>query len=163
MDAAKSRPHTHSISCSVVVLASPEAVWDVLTDPSYGPKLYPDVVHMEARPAGPAVIAQKRTALARAGRRRLEIFAEVSKLVHLKEYSLRQLPGGLFTIYEEDYIVTSNGSGTEVRARFRYELSKSYLGEALNMVMLEESIARSLRALLLNLKEIAELRPLPNG
>lgn len=149
------------LHASIVISATPEVVWDVLVDPIYAPKLYRDILFMEVDPAGKGVKGQKRRAVARAGRTRIEILGVVTDAQRPSKFVLEELPGALFARYRESFQVSGSPVGAKVQANFDYELSREYLRGALNIVLLEDGIAESLRSFLTNLKDIAELKPLP--
>ncbi len=138
-------------------------MWDVLVDPLYAPKLYHDVLFMEAQPRGKAAKGQKRKAMAMAGRTRVVIYGQVAEAVPPERFVLKQMPGGLFESYTEEFRLSESKLGTEVKAEFDYHISLGYLKGALNIALLENGIANSLGGFLKNLKQIAELKPLPEG
>lgn len=143
------------------VNASLKTVWDVLMDSSYVPKLYPDVISVEADPPGTNVLGQKFHIVGRAGRRKLEIFAETTELVPQKKVVTRQRPGGLFKSFESVVILEANSARTAAKISFEYELSLGYLGKVFNLVLLERLVSDNLKAYTKNLKEVCELLPLP--
>jgi len=79
---------------TVLVEAKPESVWEVLMDPYYTPKLYPDMINITADPPGRAVVGQNRTLGGRAGRRLIEFKTQVSELVPNKLFAIKGRPGG---------------------------------------------------------------------
>lgn len=115
---------------------------------------------MRVRPRGKAVKGQRREASARAGRTKVTILTVVAEAVPPERLRLQEAPGGLFRLYREDLRLSPTGMGTEVKAEFEYELSLEYVGEALNIAMLDKGIVNSLGNFLKNLKEVAELRPI---
>jgi hypothetical protein len=143
------------------VHASGPVVWNVLVDPLYLSKLYPDVLSAEVEPPGRNFVGQKTHMIARAGRRRIEIYGETVELVTEKKIVSRNRPGGLFKSFESVIMLRPKGTGTEVMASFEYELSMGYLGRVFNVVMLERSVTDNLTAYSRNLKEFCELVPLP--
>jgi hypothetical protein len=159
--AEPSGPRLPKLHSSIFISATPHVVWDVLVDPVYAPKLYHDVLFMEVKPRGKAVKGQKRKAVAMAGRTRIVIYGQVAEADPPERFTLKQMPGGLFETYTEDFRLSETKLGTEVRAYFDYHISLDYLKGALNIALLENGIADSLGAFLKNLKEIAELKPLP--
>jgi carbon monoxide dehydrogenase subunit G len=141
------------------VHAPPSAVWEVLMDPDYVPKLYPDVVSVVADPPGRTVVGQRFHITGKAGRRRLEIFAESVELVTEKKAVTRNLPGGLFTSFESIVLLEAKGANTIVRVTFQYELSMGYLGKVFNLLLLERLVKDNLKSYTHNLKDICELTP----
>jgi uncharacterized membrane protein len=136
------------------------AVWEVLMDSSYIPKLYPDVISVEVDPPGRNIVGQKFHILGKAGKRRLEIYAETAELVSEKKVLSRNRPGGLFKSFESEILLDSKGAVTEVKTSFEYELSMGYLGKVFNMMLLERLVMDNLKAYTRNLKDICELSPL---
>jgi hypothetical protein len=141
--------------------ASAASIWDVLTDSSYVPKLFPDVIGLEVDPPGRNFVGQKFHIIGRAGRRKLDIFAETIELVTEQKVLTRNRPGGLFKSAEHMVLLAPRGAFTEVKTSFKYELSLGYLGQVFNMVILERLVSDNLKAYTSNLKEICELIPLP--
>jgi len=143
------------------VNASLKTVWDVLMDSSYVARLYPDVISVEADPPGPNFVGQKFHIIGRAGRRKLEIFAETTEQVPMTKVVTRQRPGGLFKSFESVVILEANSAGTAAKISFEYELSLGYIGKVFNIVLLERLVSDNLKAYTKNLKEVCELLPLP--
>lgn len=143
------------------ILAPVKTVWNVLTDSSYIPKLYPDVIAVETTPQGPNVVGQRFHIIGKAGRRKLEIFAETIELVDEKKVVTKNRPGGLFKEFRSVILIEPTGLGSRVKTGFEYELSMGYLGKVFNMLVLERLVADNLKAYSKNLKEISELVPLP--
>jgi uncharacterized protein YndB with AHSA1/START domain len=147
---------------SVVRIQAPvETVWSVLTDPTYISKLYPDIISAQVDPPGPFTVGQKHHMVGRAGRRKLEIFAEPTEIQPNKRLVTRNDAGGLFKSFEETILTTSMGKGTEVSATFEYELSMGYAGKIFNMLVLERTVKDNLAGFTRNLKDLSELLPLP--
>ncbi len=147
---------------SVVEIEAPVAtVWSVLTDPTYINKLYPDIISAQAEPPGPFFVGQKHHMVGRAGRRKLEVFAEPTEIDPEKKLVTRNSPGGLFKSFEETVLTKPFGKGTEVRASFEYEISMGYVGKVFNLLVLERTVGDNLRGYTKNLKDISELLPLP--
>jgi hypothetical protein len=149
----------NTLSMAYEVHAPPTAVWDVLMDPDYVPKLYPDVISVVADPPGRTVVGQKFHITGKAGRRRLEIFAESIELVPEKKLVTRNLPGGLFKSFESVVLLEGKGATTDVRVTFQYELSQGYLGRVFNVLLLERLVKDNLKSYTHNLKDISELMP----
>src|SRR5580698_589411 len=133
------------------VNASGTTIWEVLMDPLYLSKLYPDVLSTEVEPPGRNFVGQKIHTIARAGRRRIEIFGETVELVTEKKIVSRNRPGGLFKSFESVIMLQPKGTGTEVKASLEYELSMGYLGKVFNVVMLERAVTDNLTAYSRNL------------
>jgi uncharacterized membrane protein len=137
-------------------------VWEVLMDSSYVPKLYPDVISVEVEPPGRNAVGQKFHIVGKAGKRRLEIYAETAEIVEEKKVLSRNRPGGLFKSFESLILLDARGAVTEVKTSFEYELSMGYLGKVFNMVLLERLVMDNLKAYTRNLKDICELTSLPS-
>ncbi len=139
--------------------ASPDAVWEVLENPSFVPKLYPDFISTKTVPEGRASLGQLRISTARAGSKVFEIRTEVAELVPGKKLVLVAPKGGAFDTLKESVELSPSGGGTQVRASFDYVVSQSYFG-GMNIVVLESAVRANAAAFLKNLKELAELKPL---
>ena len=143
-----------------VMHASAASIWDILMDSSYVPQLFPDVIGLEVDPPGRNFVGQKFHIIGKAGRRKLDIFAETTELVTEKKVVTRNRPGGLFTFAQHMVLLEPRGAVTEVKTSFQYELSMGYLGKVFNMVILERLVSDNLKAYTSNLKEICELIPI---
>jgi carbon monoxide dehydrogenase subunit G len=143
------------------VNAPVKKVWDVLTDSSYVPKLYTNVLTVEVNPPGRSAVGQKFRVLGRAGKRRLEIFGVTTEVVREKRVATRNRPGGFFKSFQFVAVLHPMGNSTEVVTSFDYALNMGYIGRVLNTVLLERLVADNLKAYSANLKEICELLPLP--
>jgi len=145
------------------VQATAPMVWDILTDPSYLVKPYPGVITIETDHPGRNMVGTKTHLVLRAGRRRMEVFAETVELVSEKTMPMRirNRPGGLFASFESVIFLEPKGDHTEVELSFDYELSMGYLWKLFNIVMMEWLVMDNLRSYLRNLKEICELVPVP--
>ena len=142
------------------VHASSTTIWEVLMNPLYLSKLYPDVLSSEVDPPGRNFVGQKIHTIAKAGRRRVEIYGETIELVTEQRIVSRNRPGGFFKSFESIIMLRPKGTGTEVKASLEYELSMGYLGKVFNLVMLERAVMDNLAAYTRNLKEICELLPI---
>ena len=74
------------VQASFLVDAGPEAVWDVLTDANFIPKLYPDLLNITVDPPGHAVVGQSRSLSGRVGKRLIEFRTRVAELVPNKRF-----------------------------------------------------------------------------
>ena len=100
----------------IIEIESPAStVWAVLTDPSYLPKLYPDVITSEAIPPGKLALGSKVEVLARLGKVRVEVYVEVTRADPEVCFATRQSPGGLFKSF--DQLVFLEGTGPGRRSR----------------------------------------------
>ena len=82
------------VQVTLLVDARPEAVWEVLTDPNYVPKLYPDILNVVAEPPGRATVGQWRTVSGRVGKRLIEFKTKVAEMVPLKKFVVVGRRGG---------------------------------------------------------------------
>src|SRR5271170_4949931 len=139
------------------VFAPVKTVWNVLMEPAYVPKLYPNVITVEVDPPGRNRLGQKFHIVGRAGKRKLEIFSETVELIEEKKTVNRQLPGGLFKSFNQVVTLEDKGMGTVVRTTFEYEISMGYIGKIFNIVLLERLVTDNLKAYNSSLKDICEL------
>lgn len=140
-----------------------EVVWEVLTDTSYIVKLFRDAVMVTADPPGRSQVGQKYHLVGKAGRRRVEFFLEVTELVPESVVVTRQLPGGLFKRFMQKTVLEADAGMTRAVTVFDYELSLSYIGKALNIILVERLVKDNLISYSNTLKELSELLPLPGG
>jgi carbon monoxide dehydrogenase subunit G len=143
------------------VQATVPMIWDILTDPAYLPKLYPNVITIETDRPGRNLVGTKTHLVLMAGRRRMEVFAETVELVTERKMRIRNRPGGLFASFESVIFLEPKGDSTELRMSFDYELSMGYLGKLFNLIMMERLVTDNLKSYMRNLKEISELIPVP--
>jgi carbon monoxide dehydrogenase subunit G len=137
-------------------------VWNVLSEPSYLPKLYPAVVTVQADPPGPASPGQRYDLLQRVGSMRLRAVTQVSSVVPESRLVTTGLPGGLFASFRHTVTLIPNGLRTRVKVEFEYTISPEYLAKVPPGAKLEATVDANLRGYTRNLKEICELLPLPN-
>ena len=145
---------------SITEVDAPVAtVWDVLTNPAYTPKIYPDILFSTAEPSGPSVVGQKVHLVGKVGRRKLELFAEVMEVVKEKKLVTVNKPGRIFRSYKSIFLLEPRAKGTIVRAKFDYELNLGGLGKVFNVIVLERLMKDNMKGFSKNLKEICELIP----
>ncbi len=150
-----------TVEQTVDIAASPETVWSIITDPSYVPKLLPDVVSNEVDPPGSAVVGQKGHAIGKIAGRKVEFFSEVTEAQPNKKLVLTQRPGGLFKSFSSTVTLEPSKKGTRATQQFRYEPSLGYLGKALSSLLVNRTVQKNAKAFLTNAKEIAELKEMP--
>jgi hypothetical protein len=97
----------------------------------------------------------------RAGRRKLEIFAEQVQTEAKKKLVISNGQGGLFKSFVETFLTEPMGKGTVVRASFEYELSMGYVGKVFNVLVLERTVRDNLAMYTRNLRDFSELLPVP--
>ncbi|MDG6925900.1 MAG: SRPBCC family protein [Nitrososphaerota archaeon] len=143
---------------SLIVEAKPEAVWEVLVEPYYTPKLYPDILNIVIDPPGRAVVGQKHTLSGKAGKRMIEFRTEVSGLVPYKRYELRGREGGAFEEFSEVLELSPVKGGTELKCTWVFKVSEDYFGPAFDVPTLEQMAVRNQEVYIHNLKNLAELK-----
>lgn len=141
--------------------APPATVYDVLTNTAYIIKIFRDAVSVEIDPPGRSVVGQKYHLLAKAGRRKIDIYLEVVELVPNKKVVTVQRPGGIFNAFQQVTTLEERGGKTEARTTFDYDLSLGYIGVILNAVVVEKLIRENLESYSSTIKELSELIPLP--
>jgi uncharacterized membrane protein len=146
---------------SVVDIDAPlDVVWDILTDTSKIIKLFRDAVSVAVDPPGRSAAGQKYHLVGKAGRRRIEIFLEVTEVVPKSSVVTKQRPGGLFRSFRQTTSLEAHGRRTRVHTVFDYELARGYLGKALNLVFVQRLVKDNLGSYSHTLKELSELLPL---
>jgi hypothetical protein len=145
---------------SVIVEATPTAVWEVLVDPYYTPKLYPDLLNITPDPPGRAVVGQKRTVAGKAGKRLIEFRTQVVDLVPLKRFELAGRDGGAFESLSEVIELSEVKGGTRVSVTFVFKVSERYFGPEFDLLTLEQMAVRNQEVYIKNLKEPSELNSL---
>jgi carbon monoxide dehydrogenase subunit G len=136
-------------------------IWAVLTDPSYLPKLYPDIVTVEANPPGRTVRGQNCTLIGRVGTSKIRVAIQFTTVDPEVRLVSKSIPGGLFASFEHTITLEPMGPRTMTNARFDYSLSPQYLEKVPDAKLLEHVVEDNLRIYIRNLKEICELLPLP--
>jgi hypothetical protein len=143
---------------TILVEAKPEAIWEVLVEPYYTPKLYPDILNIALDPPGTATVGQKHTLSGKAGKRMIEFRTEVAKLVPNRWYELRGREGGAFEEFSETLELTPRKEGTELKCTWTFKISEDYFGPAFDVPTLEQMAVRNQEVYIRNLKHLSELR-----
>jgi Polyketide cyclase / dehydrase and lipid transport len=143
---------------TVLIQAKPEAVWEILVDPHYEPKLYPDILNIVAKPPGRAVVGQKRTTSGRAGKRVVNFYTQVTELIPLKRFALTGLRGGAFETFSQVVELSAVEGGTQASVTFFFKISEDYFGPDFDLMVLNELSARNHDLYLKNLKGLSELQ-----
>jgi uncharacterized protein YbaR (Trm112 family) len=112
----------NTISSETDVHAPARVVYDILLEPDYIPRLYPDLLTIESDPPGRMTVGQKYHITGKAGRRRLEILAESAELVPDRKVVTRHTPGGLFKSFEETVLLEEKGEIHCLRCRLVYAI-----------------------------------------
>jgi hypothetical protein len=144
---------------TILIQAKPESVWEVLVDPYYTPKLFPDVLNIIAEPPGRSIVGQKRTSEVRLGKRLIQYRTQVTELIPLKRFVLTGLRGGAFDVFSQIVELAPAKEGTQVRVVFFFKLSKDYFEPGFDFMVLTLAASRNQDLYLKNLKELSELRP----
>lgn len=142
----------------MLVEAKPEAVWAVLTDANYIPKLYPDMLNIRVEPPGHARVGQYRTLSGRAGRRLIEFKTKVTELVPFKRFVITGRRGGALETFSEVIELEENEEGTIVSALFDFKVSEAYFGPGFDIMALTQAAKLNQELYIKNLKELSELR-----
>jgi hypothetical protein len=148
------------IQSVVEIAATPEVVYDTLTNTSYIIKIFRDAVSVDIDPPGRSVVGQRYHLVGKAGRRKIDINLEVVELVPNSKVVTAQRPGGIFNSFRQTTILEARGGMTEARTTFEYELSLGYIGKVLNAILVERLIRENLEAYSTAVKELSELLPL---
>ncbi|MGD0638504.1 MAG: SRPBCC family protein [Nitrososphaerales archaeon] len=146
----------------VEILSPARTVWEVLTDASYLPKLYPDLMTSEIHPPGTLKVGSYMKALAKLGKVRVEVDVEVTRADPQVCFATRQKPGGLFKTFSQVVLLEPMGQQTKVKVVFDYTLVSEYANTITQEQFLDSRVADNLRWYTRNLKEICELLPLPS-
>jgi uncharacterized protein YndB with AHSA1/START domain len=144
---------------TVLIEAKPESVWEVLMDPHYVPKLYPDMLNIKVDPPGRTAVGQKRTLSGRAGKRLVEFHTEVLDVQPLKRFEVGGRPGGVFEEFSEVIELEPVKGGTQVKVAYVFKLSEDYFGPMFYLSTLEQMAVSNEEVYIQNLKALAELRP----
>ena len=138
------------------------SVWAVMVDPSYLPKLYPDIITVSVKPPGMMGLGTKAEIIARLGKVRVEIYLYVTRADTEACFATRQDQAGLFKSMEQVFYLENMGQRTRVKAVFDYTLVPEYAATITQEEFLDSRVADNLRWFTRNLKEICELLPLPS-
>jgi uncharacterized protein YndB with AHSA1/START domain len=151
------------VQATFLVEAKPEAVWSVLTNPNFIPKLYPDILNAVASPPGAAVVGQWRTMSGRLGQRLFEFRTKVEELVPMKRFVIGGRRGGAFESFRQVMELTSVKEGTMVSGLFEFTVSQDYFGPQFDITLLNQAASLNEENYMMNLKELAELHDPGSG
>ena len=150
------------VETETVINAPAATIWAVVTNPTYMPKLYPDILTSVADSPGPATSNQKIHLAGKVGRRRLDMFAKTTEVVKEEKLVMTSTVGGaIFKSYNSVILLEANGETTTVKSKFEYELNLEHLEKIFNTFALEQLVLDNLKGYSRNLKEISELLPVP--
>jgi hypothetical protein len=144
----------------VEISASPQQVYETLTNTGYIIKIFRDAVSVDIDPPGRSAVGQKYHLVSKAGRRKIDIFLEVTELVPDAKVVTVQRPGGIFKSFRQCTMLQERPSGTVAETTFEYELSLGYIWKVLNTVLVERLISENLNSYSTAVKELSELIPL---
>lgn len=137
-------------------------VWKVLIDPSYIPKLFPEIITAEMEPPGEITAGSRTKVYGKIGKIRFEIYLEFPRVENEVCLMSRQLPGGLFQLFSQAVFLEAVGMQTRVKTRFEFALVPEYAAKVTDVALFEKTVTNNLHAYARNLKEICELLPLPS-
>ena len=148
---------------SVNIAAPPEAVWSIVADPSFVPKLYPHVIsispaHSRIATAGNSVIVT-----AKMLGRKVNVLIEATEVVPNERFSVRHQPGGLFSNYKSTITLEPTKKGTKVSQDVEYEVHSGYLGKVATSIVARKVVKDNILQSMENLKEISELQEMPSA
>ena len=144
---------------SISIMVKPETVWEVLVDPYYAPKLYPDILNITVEPLGRAVVGQKRSSDFRVGKRVVQFYTKVAELIPMERFALTGLRYGAFEEFSQTVDLAQTEAGTLVQVSFFFKVSEDNFGPGFDLIAITESVSRNQGSYLQNLKELSELKP----
>ncbi len=147
------------VQVTLLVEAGPEAVWAVLMDPNFIPKLYPDMLNISVDPPGRTAVGQYRTLGGRVGKRLIEFRTRVAELVPLRRFVITGRRGGALESFQEVLELEAVDEGTIVRASFEFKVSQAYFGPGFDYQALSQAARLNEELYVKNLKELSELKP----
>ncbi len=146
---------------SVEIAASPETVWKIAADPTFAPKIFPNIISITADPPGMAHVGQKGTITGKIAGRRVQQTIEVTEVVPNKKLVNKNVPGGLMKTFVSTLTLEPTKKGTRATQKAEYEASAGYLGKFLSVLIVNRTLKKNLEVSGNNLKELAELKELP--
>ena len=151
-----------SVKHAIEIAASPEAVWNILSDISYMPKIFPDIISAKAEPEGSAVVGQKIKIVGRMAKRKVEMSAEVTDVEPNQKLVVKAVPGGPVKAYVNTLTLSeTKKGGTKFSASVEYELAGGYFGKLVSAALVKRTAAKNATASLKNLKDLCELKEMP--
>ena len=97
-------------------------IWKVLIDPSYIPKLFPEIITAEMEPPGEITAGSRTKVYGKIGKIRFEIYLEFPRVENEVCLMSRQLPGGLFQLFSQAVFLEAVGMQTRVKTSFEFAL-----------------------------------------
>jgi len=149
------------IAGSIEIGASPETVWSILVDRENEFKFYPNLVSHEIDPPGLAVLGQKSHSIGKIGGMKVATFTEIAELEPNKKLVFRGRPGSLLKSFTQTITLEPTQTGTNVGQSGYIEVSMGHLGNVLSKLVVNRTIRKNLDVFLKSLKELAELKELP--
>jgi uncharacterized membrane protein len=154
------RDLTH-LESSIEIEAPRWSVWEVITDPSYLPKLYMDAITVKLEPPGRVTPGQKCMILGKVGNMRVEVPIQFTRVEPEVCLAHRSVPGGVFTIWDQTVTLRAIGLRTAARAEFEYELAPEYSSKVADPQTWHRVVSDNLLRYLPRVKEVCELLSLP--
>jgi carbon monoxide dehydrogenase subunit G len=148
---------------SAEVAASPETVWGILVDPTYIPKLYPDILTAVPNEPGLAKVGTTVAMVGKIAGRKINVDTEVTEMETNSKLVVRTLPGGIMKKYLSTTSLEPTKRGSKVTVKVEYEAAAGYLGKALSVLVVNRTIRNNILKSLQNLKEISQLKSLPGS
>ncbi len=121
-------------------------VWKVLVDPSYIPKLFPEIITVEMDPPGEIRVGSKAKVYGKIGKIRFEIHLEFPRVDTEACLMSRQLPGGLFRAFSQAVYLEAVGMTTRVRTSFEFALDPEYAAKVTDVSLFEQTVTNNLHA-----------------
>ncbi len=145
-----------TIEKSVVVSAPVERVWEAIEDvSSYVSRLEPHTLSFEIVPPGPLSVGQKIHALVAAGKRKFEVFSEVTEVIPGRRMVETHVPNDFFRRMVETVTLEPASNGTLVRFEAEYE-PRGFRAWVLAAIFARRAMERNFATTLSNLKKSFE-------
>ena len=123
------------VETETVINAPAATIWAVVTNPTYMPKLYPDILTSVADSPGPATSNQKMHLAGKVGRRRLDMFAKTTEVVKEEKLVMTSTVGGaIFKSYNFCYFTRGQGRGHDCEIQVRVRAQYGASGEDLQYI-----------------------------
>jgi len=140
---------------SVVISAPVERVWSVFEDLSaYASKLEPHTLSFELEPPGPPSVGQKIHAFVALGRRKVEVFSEITEVIHGKKIVETHVPNYFLRRMVETVTLDPVPHGTLVTFVAEYE-PNGFKARVFSLVW-RRATERNFSTTLSNLKKLLE-------
>ncbi|MDG6925901.1 MAG: hypothetical protein JRN09_05060 [Nitrososphaerota archaeon] len=137
-----------------------KSVWRILSDASYAPKLYRDAIGISLDPPGPVAVGQKCTIYGSVGGMKVDSTIEYTRVEKERALASRAVPGGMLSVFDQEFILVPGAWNTMVRITISYEVAPGFASKMPDTKMMSTSLLESFRSFSRNLKELSELMPL---